>query len=94
MSLSSLLAHWRAEPTIGGNVIDWHTVPARISSLAPLPDELHPALNCPAQQRGFTSLYSHQAAVWEHTSQGKHVALVTGTASGKTLATTCRSSTA
>jgi DEAD/DEAH box helicase domain-containing protein len=86
MSLSSLLAHWRAEPTIGGNVIEWHTVPARREKLAPLPDELHPALKQVLHQRGFNSLFSHQAAVWQHTRQEENVALVTGTASGKTLA--------
>ena len=41
MSLNALLAHWRAEPTIGGNVIEWHTVPAREERLAlGIPDGL------------------------------------------------------
>jgi len=86
MSLSSLLSHWRAEPTIGGNIIEWHTLPARSEQLAALPAGLHPALAEALFQRGYTSLYSHQAAVWSHTQAGDHVALVTGTASGKTLA--------
>ena len=85
-ALNSLLSHWRAEPTIGGNVIEWRTVPARSEQLALLPPDLHPALADVLARRGFTSLYSHQAAVWERTRQGEHVALVTGTASGKTLA--------
>jgi DEAD/DEAH box helicase domain-containing protein len=86
MSLSTLLSHWRAEPTIGGNIVEWHTVPARIEQLAPVPQGLHPALAEVLVRRGYPSLYSHQAAVWEHTQAGEHVALVTGTASGKTLA--------
>ena len=85
-ALNSLLSHWRAEPTIGGNVIEWHTVPARTEKLAPIPPELHPALADVLSRRGFASLYSHQANVWAHARQGEHVALVTGTASGKTLA--------
>ncbi|MEJ2757157.1 MAG: DEAD/DEAH box helicase [Anaerolineales bacterium] len=86
MSLSSLLSHWRAEPTIGGNVIEWHQIPARPEALTTLPERLHPALAAAMRQRGFSSLYTHQAEVWEHTQHGEHVALVTGTASGKTLA--------
>ncbi len=86
MSLSSLLSHWRADPTVGGNVIEWHTIPARQESLAPIPPDLHPALADALHRRGFHNLYTHQAAVWEHTRGGEHVALVTGTASGKTLA--------
>ena len=86
MSLGALLSHWRAEPTIGGNVIDWHTLEARSARLEPIPSDLHPALLAALQQRGYPSLYSHQAAVWQEAHIGQHVALVTGTASGKTLA--------
>ncbi|HKJ26330.1 MAG TPA: DEAD/DEAH box helicase [Anaerolineales bacterium] len=86
MSLAALLSHWRAEPTVGGNIIDWHTLEARHARLEPIPADLHPALRAALQQRGFPSLYSHQARVWEEAHIGQHVALVTGTASGKTLA--------
>lgn len=86
MSLSKLLSHWRAEPTIGGNVVDWRTLPAREAQYVPMPDELHPILRGVMTERGFTNLYSHQAATWKQTQQGKDVVVVTGTASGKTLA--------
>ncbi len=86
MSLDKLLSHWRAEPEIGGNITDWHTLPARPAQWAPLPAELHPALREALVQRGYTALYSHQVRVWEHARLGENVALVTGTASGKTLA--------
>ncbi|MGD2026501.1 MAG: DEAD/DEAH box helicase [Anaerolineales bacterium] len=86
MSLSSLLSHWRADPTVGGNIIEWHTIPARQESLVPIPMDLHPVLAEALNRRGFHSLYTHQTAVWDHTQGGEHVALVTGTASGKTLA--------
>jgi DEAD/DEAH box helicase domain-containing protein len=86
VSLNSLLSHWRAEPTIGGNVVEWRTLPPRQAQTAPLPENLHPALKLALELRGFDSLYSHQAEVWEQASLGKHVTLVTSTASGKTLA--------
>jgi DEAD/DEAH box helicase domain-containing protein len=85
-SLSALLSHWRAEPTIGGNVVEWRTIPARVEHLSAIPADLHPALVAALAQRGYPSLFSHQAEVWAHAHAGEHVALVTGTASGKTLA--------
>ncbi|MEN8242797.1 MAG: DEAD/DEAH box helicase [Chloroflexota bacterium] len=86
MSINALLAHWRAEATIGGNVVDWQTLPPRPAQTAPIPEGLHASLKNVLGQRGFEALYSHQAAVWELAARGKHAALVTGTASGKTLA--------
>jgi DEAD/DEAH box helicase domain-containing protein len=86
MSLASLLANWRAEPSIGGNIAAWRTLPAREAQLSDLPADLHSALRAALEKRGFTSLYSHQAKAWAKAQAGENVALVTGTASGKTLA--------
>jgi DEAD/DEAH box helicase domain-containing protein len=86
VTLNSLLSHWRAEPTIGGNVVEWHTLPPRPAQTRPLPEALLPDLSAALEQRGFSALYQHQAEVWDHAYGGKHVTLVTGTASGKTLA--------
>ncbi|MFL6066635.1 MAG: DEAD/DEAH box helicase, partial [Gaiellaceae bacterium] len=38
------------------------------------------------EAHGVTELYSHQALAWEATRRGDHVAITTGTASGKSLA--------
>lgn len=85
MTLSQLLSHWRAEPTIGGNVVAWQEVAARAPQFAPLPGDIHPALKQAVISRGFETLYSHQAAAWDAVQAGEHVVIVTGTASGKTL---------
>src|SRR4051794_34978960 len=53
---------------------------------APLPDELPASLRARLEAHGVTELYSHQAAAWEATRRGEHVAITTGTASGKSLA--------
>ena len=45
-----------------------------------------PALRERLEATGVTELYSHQAAAWEATRRGEHVAITTGTASGKSLA--------
>ncbi|TES89387.1 MAG: DEAD/DEAH box helicase, partial [Anaerolineales bacterium] len=86
MSVSKLLSHWRAEPTIGGNIVEWRTIPEREAQFVPFPEELHPSLCAALKERGYTALYSHQSATWEHARVGEDVVLVTGTASGKTLA--------
>jgi DEAD/DEAH box helicase domain-containing protein len=86
MTLKQLLSHWRAEPTIGGNIVEWHTIPAREAQFVPFPDDLHPSLRAAVKERGYSALYSHQVITWENVREGKNVVLVTGTASGKTLA--------
>jgi DEAD/DEAH box helicase domain-containing protein len=60
--------------------------PAREARTAPIPAELHPKLRAALEARGVHELYEHQAAAWEAAARGEHVAVVTGTASGKSLA--------
>jgi DEAD/DEAH box helicase domain-containing protein len=84
-SLESLLAHWRAEPGVGGNITHWHHQPARPGSFSPIPNEIHPALAAGFARLGYGQLYSHQAEAWQLAQQGENFAVVTGTASGKTV---------
>jgi len=86
MSINRLMSTWRADPEVGGNIVAQQLIPPRQPSFVPFPPELHPALVNAAQRQGIQALYSHQAEVWQHTQAGEHVVLVTGTASGKTLA--------
>ncbi|MFN8490364.1 MAG: DEAD/DEAH box helicase [Caldilineaceae bacterium] len=67
------------------NIVTWRTQPARAPRYAPLPPTLHPALQSALQTRGINQLYSHQAQAVELALNGQHVAVVTPTASGKTL---------
>jgi DEAD/DEAH box helicase domain-containing protein len=60
--------------------------PAHGARSAPFPDELHPKLRAALETRGVHELYVHQAEAWEAAARGEHVAVVTGTASGKSLA--------
>ena len=85
MSLPSLLSHWRAEPSIHGNVSSWRTLPAVQARLVPLPIDLHADLSQAIRSSGIQSLYSHQADAWEIVHSGNNPVIVTGTASGKTL---------
>ncbi|HKT82518.1 MAG TPA: DEAD/DEAH box helicase, partial [Solirubrobacterales bacterium] len=53
--------------------------------LARLPDDLDPVLAAALRERGLESLYSHQAQAWRAARNGRHLVVVTPTASGKTL---------
>lgn len=86
MSLLTLLSHWRAEPTIAENLTDWRILPERMPQHKPFPPGLHPGLVEALHSQDIDNLYSHQFALWEQTFAGAHSVLVTGTASGKTLA--------
>jgi DEAD/DEAH box helicase domain-containing protein len=57
--------------------------PEREARLAPLPDDVHAEVR---DAIGVDRLYVHQRTVWDAASRGEHVAVTTGTASGKTLA--------
>ncbi len=85
MSLISLLAHWKTDPQIGPNLIEWRILPGKPARFYSFPSSIHPDLKQALIARGITSLYTHQASSWKATQEGKNVVIVTGTASGKTL---------
>jgi DEAD/DEAH box helicase domain-containing protein len=62
-----------------------HRIPARGAAWVPMPDWVRPELVQAYRAKGIEKLYSHQAAAAELARQGKNVAVVTPTASGKTL---------
>ena len=66
-------------------VVARSVVPAQEPRIAPLPDDLHPGLRERLEGAGITSLYSHQAEAYAASREGSFV-VVTGTASGKSLA--------
>ncbi len=59
--------------------------PARAPVYASFPASLDARLVDALRARGIEQLYSHQALAWERVELGKHVVVVTPTASGKTL---------
>ena len=86
MSLAQLLTHWQTDPLSAENFAVWQTTPARAASLRPFPADLPEKLQASLRARGISFLYSHQAAAWEAARAGQNPVIVTGTASGKTLA--------
>ncbi|WP_425493870.1 DEAD/DEAH box helicase [Lysobacter gummosus] len=61
------------------------TLPGREGRYAPLPEDLPESLKAALRARGIERLYSHQAEAWDAAQAGEHVAVVTPTASGKSL---------
>lgn len=68
-----------------GRVTGSFTVPGSDGLYADLPRDLPPALAQALRARGIERLYSHQAQAWEAAGRGDNVAIVTPTASGKSL---------
>src|SRR2546421_5693914 len=68
-----------------GDITLDHVIPAAAADFAPLPAGLRPELVVALGRRGVERLYSHQAEAYEAVQRGRHLVVVTPTASGKTL---------
>ncbi len=74
------------EPSeLPGDITLDHLIPAASADFAPLPSDLRPELVQALQRRGIERLYSHQAEAYTAVRNGRHLVVVTPTASGKTL---------
>ena len=85
MTLARLLAHWRSDPQVGPNLVEWRVMPKKSASFEPFPEDLHPTIKGALLSRGIQALYTHQAEAYRKIKQGNNIVVVTGTASGKTL---------
>ncbi len=68
-----------------GDVTLDHVFPAQPAETSPLPQDLDGSLVRALAERGIHRLYSHQAEAYEAVRRGRHLVVVTPTASGKTL---------
>jgi DEAD/DEAH box helicase domain-containing protein len=68
-----------------GDITLDHVISEAIANFAPLPADLRPELVTALGGRGIQQLYSHQADAYRAVRQGRHLVVVTPTASGKTL---------
>ncbi len=68
-----------------GEVTLDHIVPGAAAQFAPLPSDLRPELTAALAARGIQRLYTHQADAYHAVRNGRHLVVVTPTASGKTL---------
>ncbi len=83
--LGEILDDLLTSPSTGPCITATRVFPARPAVPAPFPPSLDPRLASALRARGIEQLYSHQAQAWELVEKGRHVVVVTPTASGKTL---------
>ncbi len=76
----------RASRDYGSELVHVHRMPARPARHAEPARPLPPSLVGALHAQGIERLYTHQAQAIDHVRAGRSVVLVTGTASGKTLA--------
>ena len=85
MALDSFLDRMRKAPDLGPNVAKWHREAPREGITADYPDWTPPAVRAAFERSGIERLWSHQREAADLARAGRHVAVVTPTASGKTL---------
>ncbi|HLZ95273.1 MAG TPA: DEAD/DEAH box helicase [Candidatus Dormibacteraeota bacterium] len=82
--MTSQLPPFNASSLQGDITLD-RLIPSSPAVFAPLPSDLKPELAAALRSRGIERLYSHQAEAYAAVRSGRHLVVVTPTASGKTL---------
>lgn len=82
-SLLARLQHWQNQPDSPIRCI--RHLQARPGAFVDLPENFPAPLRRMLNRKGIERLYSHQSECFAHASSGRNVAVVTPTASGKTL---------
>jgi len=85
MEASTFIRRVKGLEFFRGQVQHVESLAPRPARFAEVPGGLHPAVRDTLARDGIRELYSHQAEAIGQVRLGKHVVVVTGTASGKTL---------
>lgn len=83
--ITAILNQWRNQPNIVENVVAWRVLAPKPPETSDFPASLSAELTHYLHQSGIHTLYSHQANAYEKIREGHNTAIVSGTASGKTL---------
>ncbi|MFB4164203.1 DEAD/DEAH box helicase [Alteribacillus sp. JSM 102045] len=85
-SLEQLIEWIKSEESIKNQIEYWHTLEEEPAKTVTFPTELDKRIVNALQNRGISSLYTHQRSAFEKSGvEYKHTVSVTPTASGKTL---------
>ncbi len=79
--LTEFLGELKKSKSVSG----YHYIPPRAPQTVPIPESLNIKIRQVLESRGIGTLYSHQMQAYEQARNGVNVAVVTPTASGKTL---------
>jgi len=82
---NQILDFLKSQPNLAQNIKFIHFISASDGDYADFPGDLDSRIVSSIKARGITQLYSHQRECWEYIRKGKHLVVVTPTASGKTL---------
>ncbi|HEY6102923.1 MAG TPA: DEAD/DEAH box helicase [bacterium] len=85
MMLRQILDRLHSDPSRSSRIAAWRELPATPARFATFPAGLEPLLAKTLARRGITQLYTHQAESYDAVRGGQNIAVVTPTASGKTL---------
>lgn len=85
MDVDRFLEQLQSDRFYQGQITHIERIPQRPARTRPLSDPLRKPIQKALEKEGIGELYTHQADAVEAARRGEHVAVVTGTASGKTL---------
>jgi len=85
MTITRFLDELKHSTSYGDQIVRAERLPAREARYAEPRYPLHPVLKSTLESLGVAQLYTHQVAALNDIRSGKHVVVVTSTASGKTI---------
>jgi DEAD/DEAH box helicase domain-containing protein len=85
MNLLQVLDEFKRDEYLKNCISHWEVIRPKEAIYSEFPSSVNPRLKSVLEKRGIKRLYSHQATAIENILSGKNVAIVTPTASGKTL---------
>jgi DEAD/DEAH box helicase domain-containing protein len=85
MNIEQYLDYIKNDRSIIENITSWKILPEKSASYSNFPSATDSRLINALAQKGIKKLFTHQAESWSRVNEGKHIVVVTPTASGKTL---------
>jgi len=85
MDVTAFLRHLRRQSFYQGQIVHLEQIPRRSAAYGALHAPLHLDLQASLRAQGIERLFTHQAEAVNAARAGRHVVVVTSTASGKTL---------
>ncbi len=83
--IKTILNRWRSQPSIAENIVEWRVLSQKAPELIDFPSQIKPTLVNALKSDGIHSLFVHQYQAYQAVHEGHNIAIVSGTASGKTL---------
>jgi DEAD/DEAH box helicase domain-containing protein len=85
MDVTAFLTHLQRQPFYQRQIVHLEPIPRRSAKYGALSAPLHAELQAQLRAQGIERLFTHQAEAVNAARAGRHVVVVTSTASGKTL---------